>query len=77
MDIKVWPRQGVSIRTLTEHQTFLIDGGVYMLCTIKSNKVVADENWIHAVSLSNGCLYSFASGQLVIPTVCELNCYEV
>ncbi|WID30571.1 hypothetical protein [Pseudomonas phage HMGUpa2] len=75
MDIKVWPRNGITLSSLVKSQTFLMNGGVYMVCDSTRMKGESDE--VAVVNLKTGNVIYMPPVSLVYPVTAELNCYEV
>ncbi|UPO63139.1 hypothetical protein [Pseudomonas phage ZCPS1] len=77
MDIKVWPRNGVTLSSLVKSQTFLINGDVYMVCELRSIKMKSESDEVAIVNLKTGNVIYMPPVSLVYPVTAELNCYEV
>ncbi|AFD10740.1 hypothetical protein phiIBBPAA2_0006 [Pseudomonas phage phiIBB-PAA2] len=77
MDIKVWPRNGVTLSSLVKSQTFLIGGDVYMVCELRSIKMKGESDEVPVLNLKTGNVIYMPPVSLVYPVTAELNCYEV
>ncbi|QIQ66437.1 hypothetical protein clash_5 [Pseudomonas phage clash] len=77
MDIKVWPRNGVTLSSLVKSQTLLMNGGVYMVCELRSTKMKGESDEVAVVNLKTGNVIYMPPVSLVYPVTAELNCYEV
>ncbi|AGC35237.1 hypothetical protein JNAJLEEC_00007 [Pseudomonas phage phiPA01_302] len=77
MDIKVWPRNGVTLSSLVKSQTFRMNEGVYMVCELRSIRMKGESDEVAVVNLKTGNVIYMPPASLVYPVTAELNCYEV